>query len=838
MKAEEVLKAYEAAYETAPEFDPKHPQDPTVSRKDDGLPPLPMNAAQTAAVVELIGEGRADLIPLLLTQVAVGTGEAAFVKANFLESVASGKRIVKGLTPEEAVSHLGYMKGGEAVGALISLLDNPAVAQAACRELSMMVLIHKYFDDAVQKCESGNEYARKLMRSWANADWYAKRAPLPEAISAVVFKIPDDIEASTDFLSHSKGGHTRTDVPVHSKHYCMTPEMLAQIDDLKRDNPYTRVVLAADKIGTSSSRKSGMNNMEYIFGVENDDTRFMPAKKTQAIIFAGSVLGPIFEKTAFDMGSVIARVDTSLFNTGDKIVVRLNDGVVENENGEKICSFALTRAQKEEIRAGGGTRLRMGRILTAKARAYLGVSGDLPYETAQTDAVAKPMTRAQKIIAKAAKIAYAGAGMTVCPAVDTVASQDTTGPMTVQELQETLCVSKVSAPLFLQSQCHNAAMRFRTPAVVEANERLVGFVKEAGGVALNMGDGIIHSWLNELVMPDTLVVGGDSHTRVPTALSFAQGSGGVAEAAATGVTEFVVPPSVLVEISGDFNDGVTVRDLVNYIPYKALRAFGKNVFEGAMIEYRRAGAPFDMIDVFKLTNSSAERSAAAACFELDAQTVAEHLKKVSIPLIEDMIARGYDVQESLLKRLEKMRAFVENPVLLQADPQAQYAYVLKVDLAEIKEPYVACPHTPDNVKPLSELTGAPVDFTFIGSCMSGYKDFEAFERILRQTGKVAVEAWGAPPTHIIEKRLNAQGISASLKEKGVRLEVSGCSLCMGNQERVQGKKNVVTTSTRNFKGRMGDEANVYLASAELEAVCALAGRFPSVEEYMKAQKNG
>lgn len=839
MNAEEILKAYEDAYEAAQKPDPNHPEEGTLSRKEDGLPPLPLNAEQTRAVVSLIEEGRADLIPLLLTQVSAGAGQAAQIKAAFLAKVAAGKLIVKGIQPNEAVTQLGYMKGGANIAALVDLLDVGDVAEKACETLSKLVLIHGCFDDVVKKCRENNVWAKKLMEAWADGVWFSKRAPVPDAFRAVVFKIPDEIEASTDFLSHSKGGHTRTDVPKHAKHYCMNAQMLEQVDALKRENPHSRLVLAADKIGTSSSRKSGMNNVEYVFGIENDDTRFLPAKKTQAVVFAGSVLGPIFGKTAEDMGSVIVRVDTSLFKTGDKIVVRLKDGVIENENGEKIASFAFNRAQQDALRAGGATNLRMGKILTAKARAFLNKSGKLPFEMIENDknAAVKPMTRAQKIIAKAAGLPFVSAGMTVTAAVDTVASQDTTGPMTVQELQETLCASQSCVPLFLQSQCHNAALRFRTPAVVGANENLVDFVKKAGGVALNMGDGIIHSWLNELVLPDTLVVGGDSHTRVPTALSFPLGSGGIAEATATGVTEITVPPSVSVEISGEFNTGITVRDLVNYIPYKALRLFGKNIFEGTVIEYKRIGAPFDMIDVFKLTNSSAERSAAAACFELDGDFVADYLKQNSIPVIEQMIARDYDTAGALAVRLEKMRAFAENPDMLKADENAVYAYTLKIDLSEIEEPYVACPHTPDNVAPLSGLSGERVDCCFIGSCMSGEKDFMAFERILSANETIAAEVWAAVPTRVKEADLKAKGILKSLAQKGVRLEVSGCSLCMGNQERIQGKKNVVTTSTRNFKARMGDEASVWLASAELEAVCAVSGRFPTVDEYMKAVKN-
>ena len=405
--------------------------------------------------------------------------------------------------------------------------------------------------------------------------------------------------------------------------------------------------------------------------------------------------------------------------------------------------------------------------------------------------------------------------------------------MTVQELQGTLAAMKLSVPLFLQSQCHNAALGFRTPAVVGANKALIDFVKSIGGVALNMGDGIIHSWLNELVVPNTIVVGGDSHTRVPTALSFPLGSGGVAEAAATGVTEITVPDSVLVVLKGNFKRGITVRDLVNYLPYKARKIFGKNIFEGTMIEFRRIGAPFDMIDVFKMTNASAERSAAAAYFEQSPESVAAHLESRSLPIVEKMIERGYDNNGVLADRARALRAWIKKPEAVAADAGAVYAAVLEIDLGEIDQPYIACPHTPDNVKPLDEIAGTPAQFAFLGSCMSGEKDFAAFERLTRGVDKFPVEVWIAAPTRLIERDLERAQILRALENRGARVEISGCSLCMGNQERVKGEKNVLTTSTRNFKGRMGDAASVWLVSAQLEAVAVLNGAFPTADDYFK-----
>lgn len=841
MTAEEILQDYFAAYDAPRPFDPKHPEDGTLSRKRDGLPPLPLNAEQVKACIVLLEkkDRPEQMLDLLLNRVPPGTGEAAAVKAAFLGRVALEKTVVPGLSPQQAVMQLGYMKGGHNIPVLISLLKNDKTAPEAVGVLSELVLIHQAVNDVAALYESGNKYARALLEAWARADWFSRRKPLEDETKLVVFKIPDEIEASTDFLSHSKGGHTRTDIPFHGRHYFMNEALLAALDALKAENPDIPVALAADKIGTSSSRKSGMNNVEWNTGVENDDTRFQPDKKTRAVIFAGRVLGPIFAKTAQDMGSIIVRTDTDTLHTGDKVRVVWRTGKILSETGGEIAAFKpLDQNELDYLRAGGATAFRMGKILTAAASAILGKSFKLPYASATADTAVRPMTAAQKIIAKAAGLKSVRPGQTVYAKVDTVASQDTTGGMTVQELQGTLAAMKLAVPLFLQSQCHNAALGFRTPAVVAANKKLTDFVREIGGVALNMGDGIIHSWLNELVVPNTIVVGGDSHTRTPTALSFPLGSGGIAEAAATGVTEITVPDSVLVRLNGDFNDGVTVRDLVNYIPYKAQKVFGKNIFEGTIIEFRRGGRPFDMIDVFKMTNASAERSAAAAYFEQPFETVAAYVRGHSLPVVEQMIAGGYDNGGVLENRHEALSVYLENPQEFKADDGAEYAYVLDIDLSEIDQPYIACPHTPDNVRPLSEIAGTPAEFCFIGSCMSGEKDFEAFERLTRGVDRLGVETWVAAPTRMIAHDLETAGVLKALADRGARIEVAGCSLCMGNQERVKGKKNVLTTSTRNFKARMGDEASVYLVSAQLEAVAAVLGRFPSVEEYFKAVKNG
>lgn len=843
MTAESVLQACYDAYTAPAAFDPKHPEDGTLSRKDDGLPPLPLNAEQTRAAVELAEKGirTAEMLGLILNRIPSGTGAAAKVKADFLGRAAAGKITVDGLTADDAFAHLGYMKGGHNIPVLISLLQNDETAARAAAVLSDMVLIHHLFEEVVRLYEEGNKYAGMLLTSWAKAEWYSNRRPLENETEVVIYKIPDSIEASTDFLSHSKGGHTRTDIPRHGKHYFMNREMLAELNALKEKNKGIPAALAADKIGTSSSRKSGMNNVEWNTGIENEDTRFQPDKKTRAVIFAGQTLGPIFDKTAKDMGSIIIRTDVGSLYTGDRVKIVWREGRVYDCNGRVVCTFSEPgKSDFEALRAGGGTNFRMGKILTANAARVLGKSFSLPYAVPEIKAEKRPMTAAQKIIARAAGLESVAPGMTVYARADTVASQDTTGPMTVQELQGTLAAMKLAVPVFLQSQCHNAAMGFRTDAVIAANTRLADFVRELGGIALNMGDGIIHSWLNEIVLPDTIVVGGDSHTRTPTALSFPQGSGGVAEAAATGVTEIVVPQSVRIVLKGELNDGITVRDLVNYIPYKAQQIYGKgsNIFEGTILEFKRAGRPFEMIDVFRLTNASAERSAAAAYFEQPAETVAAYLKESSLPLLEKLAGSPYENQGALKHRAAAMKKWLENPRTAAADEGAAYAHTLEIDLAEITEPYVACPDTPDNVRPLSELAGIKADFCFLGSCMSGEKDFVSFERITRPAAKLAVETWMAPPTRMTGLKLERGGVFKALSERGARIEVSGCSLCMGNQERVQGKKNVLTTSTRNFKARMGDEASVYLVSAELEAAAALSGCFPAVDEYFKAVKNG
>ena len=836
MNAEETLQSFYAAYDAAREFDPKHPEDGVLSRKRDGLPPKPLNADETRACVSLLENGKrtAEALNLLLNRVPSGTGDAARVKAEFLERVALGVLTADGLSSEDAVEHLGRMRGGWNVPVLISLLKNDRTAPAAVRALSRLVLIHRSVRDVADLCDAGNPHAKALLQSWARADWFSAREPLEDETRLVVFKIPDEIEASTDFLSHSKGGHTRTDVPFHGKHYFMNAEMLAELNALKARFSDIPVALAADRIGTSSSRKSGMNNVEWNIGIENADTRFQPDKKTRAVIFAGRVLGPIFAKTAQDMGSIIVRTDTGVLKTGDVVRAVWRKGEILDDSGKLAATFApLSRRELDYLRAGGATLFRMGRILTQTAAEILGESPELPYAVETPDDVERPMTAAQKVVAAAAGLKSVRAGQTVYARVDTVASQDTTGGMTVQEMRGTLAAMNLAVPLFLQSQCHNAALGFRTPAVVAANRALVDFVKSIGGIALNMGDGIVHSWLNELVVPDTIVVGGDSHTRVPTALSFPMGSGGVAEAAATGVTEITVPDSVLVVLKGNFRRGVTVRDLVNYIPYKAKKMFGENVFEGAIMEFRRIGEPFDMIDVFKMTNASAERSAAAAYFEQSPEAVAAHIESRSLPIIEKLIESGRDNNGVLADRARVLRDCVENPHKARADGDAAYAAVLEIDLGEIDQPYVACPHTPDNVKPLDEIAGTPAQFGFVGSCMSGEKDFEAFERITRGVEKLPVEVWIAAPTRLIERDLERAQILRALENRGARVEISGCSLCMGNQEGVKGEKNVLTTSTRNFKGRMGDEASVYLVSAQLEAVAVLNGAFPTADDYFK-----
>lgn len=844
MTPADILKDYYRSYTMPGPADPKYPSADHLSRQDEGLPPLPLNEAQTKAVVTLLSDGgeTPEILSLLLTQVEPGTAPAAQIKADFLGRVATGEVLLKGLSPSEAVQHLGYMRGGYNIPILIALLENEKTAGQAEKVLSNLVLIHGAFEKVAALAQKGNKHALALLESWAKAEWYTNRSDIPDRIETVVFKIPDSIEASTDFLSHSKGGHTRTDIPKHGKRYFMTAEMLRELEELKAAHPGIQVILAADKIGTSSSRKSGMNNVEWNIGIETEETRYIPNKKTRALIIAGRTLGPIFDKTAKDMGSVIIRANTDALKTGDRLSISLKDGKAYDAKGSLVFNFTEPSPQDiEMLHAGGGTAFRMGKILTANASKVLGKSYSLPYDVPDySQVLKKQMTAAQKIIAQAAGLDTVIPGMTVYARVDTVASQDTTGPMTVQELQGSLAAMKLSVPLFLQSQCHTAARGFRTPEVVEANMRLTSFIKDLGGIALNMGDGIIHSWLNEMVMPNTIVVGGDSHTRTPTALSFPLGSGGIAEAAATGVTEIVVPESVLVLLKGELRQGITVRDLVNFIPYKAQEIYGKkiNIFEGRLIEFRREGLPMEMIDAFRLTNASAERSATAAYFEQYPQDVAHHLKSVSIPLLKQMIKAGYDNGNALKNRCAEMEKWAVSAAGIRADDGAEYAYVLAIDLNEIDQPYIACPETPDNVKPLSEVENTPIGAAFVGSCMSSYRDFANFERIVRSIKKFPVDLWMAPPTRMTALMLEQEGIRQRLEEKGVRFEEPGCSLCMGNQERISGAKNVLTTSTRNFKGRLGDEASVYLASAELEAVAAMKGFFPSVHDYFEAVKNG
>jgi len=816
-------------------------QNHVAERAEDGLPPLPLNAEQVVVLVELLKAppAAADetfLLDLLVNRVPPGVDQAAYVKAGFLAALAKGEVNSPLIDATRATELLGTMLGGYNIETLVALLDNDTLAPVAVEALSHTLLVFDAYHDVVSKAEAGNVYAKQVVDAWANAEWFTRRTPLAEAITVTVFKVPG--ETNTDDLSPASEAWSRPDIPLHAKAMLVAkmPDALQKIEALKqKGHPLAYV---GDVVGTGSSRKSAINSVLWHMG---NDIPFVPNKRQGGVVLGGNI-APIFFNTAEDSGCLPIQCDVSQLEMGDVITIHPFAGKITNEAGETVSTFKLAPAtMPDEIRAGGRIPLIIGRSLTDKTREGLGLAASdvflRPVPPADTG---KGYTLAQKMVGKACGVDGVRPGTYCEPRMTTVGSQDTTGAMTRDELKELACLG-FSADLVMQSFCHTAA--YPKPVDISLQHELPEFIQTRGGVSLRPGDGVIHSWLNRMVLPDTVGTGGDSHTRFPMGISFPAGSGLVAFGAALGVMPLDMPESVLVRFKGEMQPGVTLRDLVNAIPYVAIqkglltveKAGKKNIFSGRVLEIE--GLPDLKVEqAFELSDASAERSANGCTVRLNKEPIQEYLES-NITLLKWMIADGYEDERTLQRRIDAMQTWLDDPQLLEPDADAEYAEVIEIDLSEIKEPIVACPNDPDDVKLLSDVAGEKIDEVFIGSCMTNIGHYRAAGKVLEQSGAVPTRLWIAPPTKMDEHQLTEEGYYAIFGRVGARTEVPGCSLCMGNQARVADNATVFSTSTRNFPNRLGKDANVYLGSAELAAVTASMAKLPTVEEYMQAVKH-
>ena len=800
-----------------------------------GLPPFALSPEQVASVVDLLKNPPANegemLLDLLENRTPAGVDQAAYVKAAFLADIAKNKASSPMISPSKAVQLLGTMLGGYNVQALVELLSTP-IAPEAASVLTNTILMFDAFHDVAELAKGGNVHAQKLIQSWANAEWFSNQKALPKAIKVVVFKV--DGETNTDDLSPAQEAWSRPDIPLHAKAMLVNkmPDGLKLIEKLKEKG--LPLAYVGDVVGTGSSRKSALNSLQWFMG---NDIPNIPNKRTGGVILGGKI-APIFFNTAEDSGALPIQCDVSKMKTGDVISIFPYEGKVLNEAGETISTFDLAPlTMPDEVRAGGRIPLIIGRGLTHNARQFLGLPASETFikPIAPKD-TGKGYTLAQKMVGRACGVEGVRPGTYCEPKATTVGSQDTTGGMTRDELKELACLG-FSSDLVMQSFCHTAA--YPKPVDIKLQHTLPDFMATRGGVVLRPGDGIIHSWLNRMLLPDTVGTGGDSHTRFPIGISFPAGSGLVAFAAAMGVMPLDMPESVLVRFKGTMQPGITLRDLVNAIPYAAIqkgelttgKQGKKNVFNGRILEIE--GLPDLKIEqAFEFADASAERSANGCSVRLNKAPVIEYLSS-NIALLESMIEGGYDDARTIRRRIEGMQAWLAEPQLLEPDADAEYAYVLEIDLNEIKEPLVACPNDPDDIKPLSAVVGDKIDEVFIGSCMTNIGHYRAAAKVLEGAVNIPTRLWIAPPTRMDEEQLRDEGVYSVFGVAGARTEVPGCSLCMGNQARVADKATVFSTSTRNFDNRMGRDARVYLGSAELAAVCALLGRMPTVAEYLE-----
>jgi aconitate hydratase 2/2-methylisocitrate dehydratase len=801
-----------------------------------GIPPLPLNSEATAELCKLLQKpprGEENfLLTLLKERVSPGVDPAAKVKAEFLAGIVSGKVKSPLLAPKDAIAILGTMLGGYNVGPLVAALKNKKLADDAAAALSRITLVYNAFDDVAALAKARNQAAQKVLKSWAEAEWFTTRPSVPETIKVKVYKV--DGEINTDDFSPAGDAWSRPDIPMHALAMGKTRFKggLDAIASFRKEGH--QVAFAGDVVGTGSSRKSACNSVLWHIGEEIPG---VPNKKTRGVIIGG-VIAPIFFNTAQDSGALPIKADVTGMKTGDVIVIDTKKGAICDESGKELSKFTLSpNTLSDEFRAGGRIPLIIGRALTAKARKALGMKPSTVFTLPDNPVPKKDQaySLAQKIVGAACGLPGILPGTACTPKMTTVGSQDTTGPMTSDELKELACL-KFHAPMFMQSFCHTAA--YPKPSDVKMHKNLPGFVSSRGGVALRPGDGVIHSWLNRLLLPDTVGTGGDSHTRFPIGISFPAGSGLVAFAGALGFMPLDMPESVLVRFRGKLNPAITLRDVVNAIPYfaikKGLLTVPKknkvNVFNGRILEME--GLPDLTVEqAFELTDAAAERSAAAGCIQLSEKPVATFLRS-NVALMTKMIADGYEDARTLENRIKAVEKWLKKPSLLKADKGAQYAAVIEIDLAEITEPILACPNDPDDVKLLSEVAGDAIQDVFIGSCMVNIGHFRASGEVWRG-GKFnpSVRTWICPPTRMDQQQLKDEAYFSVYSAVGARVEIAGCSLCMGNQARVPEKSNVFSTSTRNFDDRMGDGARVYLGSAELGALTAVLGRLPQPAEY-------
>ena len=804
-----------------------------------GIPPLPLDAQQTSELCELLKSPPAGeeetLLHLLRDRIPPGVDPAAYVKASFLTSIAKGDKSPL-VSPTDAVELLSTMIGGYNVQSLIDLLSHPddQLAAAAVTALSKTVLVYDAFNDVFELSKT-NSSAQQVMESWSAAEWFIGRPPLPEAITVTVFKVPG--ETNTDDLSPAPHATTRPDIPLHALVMLESrmPGALETIAQLKQQGH--PVAYVGDVVGTGSSRKSAINSVLWHIG---NDIPYVPNKRNGGYIL-GSAIAPIFFNTAEDAGALPIQCDVTKMETGMVITIHPYQGIITTVGtsgaSEEISTFTLQPdTMIDEVRAGGRIPLLIGRSLTDKCRVILGLPPSPEFTRPRPPLdTGKGFTLAQKMVGKACGLPGVRPGTACEPIMTTVGSQDTTGPMTRDELKELACLG-FSADLVMQSFCHTAA--YPKPVDVKVHKDLPDFMAERGGVSLRPGDGIIHSWLNRLLLPDTVGTGGDSHTRFPLGISFPAGSGLVAFAAALGVMPLNMPESVLVRFKGELQPGITLRDVVNAIPYVAIQAGlltatkenKQNIFSGRILEIE--GLPDLKVEqAFELTDASAERSCAGCTIKLSVETISEYLRS-NVALMKNMVARGYQDARTIMRRVAKMEEWLANPVLMEADPDAEYEKIIEIDLNQIKEPIVAAPNDPDNVKLLSEVANDPVQEVFVGSCMTNIGHYRATAKVLEGESSVKTRLWICPPTRMDEQQLKEEGVYATFGAVGARTEMPGCSLCMGNQARVKDGTTVFSTSTRNFNNRMGKDARVYLGSAELATVCAMLGRIPTVQEYM------
>jgi aconitate hydratase 2/2-methylisocitrate dehydratase len=817
-------------------------------RAAEGIPPKPLNPEQVAGLVELLknppaGE-EAFLLELISERVPPGVDEAAYVKAVFLSAIAKGEESCDLVSADAAVQLLGNMHGGYNIETLVGLLDNNDLAELAAEELKHTLLMFDAFHDVDEKHKAGNAFATDVMHSWAEGEWFTSRDDLAEKITMSVFKVTG--ETNTDDLSPAPDAWSRPDIPLHARAMYkmtrdgLTPEVhgelgpLAQIEEIKaKGHP---VVFVGDVVGTGSSRKSATNSVLWFFG---DDLAGVPNKRGGGVCIGGKV-APIFFNTMEDAGALVFEADVDKLSMGDVIDIYPFVGEVKNaETGELLSTFEYkSDVLLDEVRAGGRINLIIGRGLTDKAREALGLeTNDMFRKPLVPAASNKGFTLAQKMVGKACGVEGIRPGTYCEPKMTTVGSQDTTGPMTRDELKDLACLG-FTADLTMQSFCHTAA--YPKPVDIDTQHTLPDFIMNRGGVSLRPGDGIIHSWLNRMLLPDTVGTGGDSHTRFPMGISFPAGSGLVAFAAATGVMPLDMPESILVRFKGKMKPGITLRDLVHAIPLYGIKnglltvaKKGKiNAFSGRILEIEGLN-DLTVEQAFELSDASAERSAAGCTIKLSEKSIAEYLTS-NITMLRWMINEGYGDPRTLERRARKMEEWLAKPTLMQADADAEYVEVLEIDLADINEPILCCPNDPDDARTLSEVAGDKVDEVFIGSCMTNIGHFRAAGKLLEQfKGTLPTRLWMSPPTKMDEAQLMEEGYFSIYGKAGVRMEMSGCSLCMGNQARVLAGATVLSTSTRNFPNRLGDGANVYLCSAEMAAVGAIVGRIPTADEYME-----